>query len=67
LELIGGVRREFGLAARVTSVLEPNDYAILDVYGHPRSAYYVAMADDDVLGGAGISPLANVMLGLGPA
>ena len=59
LELIGGVRREFGLAARVTSLLEPNDYAILDVYGHPRSAYYVAMADDDVLGGAGISPLAK--------
>jgi len=59
LELIGGVRREFGLATRVTSVLEPNDYAILDVYRHRRSAYFVAMADNDVLGGGGIFPLAN--------
>jgi putative acetyltransferase len=59
LELIGGVRQEFGLAARVTSVLEPNDYAILDIYRHLRSAYFVAMADNDVLGGAGIFPLAS--------
>jgi glycerol kinase len=59
LELISGVRREFGLATRVASLLEPNDYAILDVYRHRRSAYFVATKDNHVLGGAGISPLAN--------
>jgi putative acetyltransferase len=59
LDLISGVRREFGLATRVASLLEPNDYAILDVYRHRRSAYFVATKDNHVLGGAGISPLAN--------
>jgi hypothetical protein len=48
LDLIGGVRREFGLAARVTSVLEPNDYAIFDVYRHRRSAYFVARCRDRI-------------------
>ena len=59
LDLISGVRREFALATRVTSLLEPNDYAILDVYRHRRSAYFVAVMDGQVLGGAGILPLAN--------
>jgi putative acetyltransferase len=59
LELISGVRREFGLATRVASLLEPNDYAILDLYRHRRSAYFVAIMDKHVLGGAGIFPLAN--------
>jgi putative acetyltransferase len=57
LEVIGGARREFGLATRVASLLEPNDYALLDVYRHRRSAYFVAVAERKVLGGAGIFPL----------
>ena len=52
LELISEVRREYGLATRVRSLLEPNDYAVLDVYRHRRSAYFVAVMDNDVLGGA---------------
>ena len=59
LELISEVRREYGLATRVRSLLEPNDYAVLDVYRHRRSAYFVAVMDNDVLGGAGIFPLAG--------
>ena len=59
LELISEVRREYGLATRVSSLLEPNDYAVLDVYRHRRSAYFVAVMDNDVLGGAGIFPLAD--------
>jgi putative acetyltransferase len=59
LGLISSVRREYGLAARVASLLESNDYAILDVYRHRRSAYFVAVKESQVLGGAGISPLAN--------
>ena len=59
LDLISGVRREYGLATRVASLLESNDYAILDVYRHRRSAYFVAVKENQVLGGAGIFPLAN--------
>jgi putative acetyltransferase len=59
LDIISGVRREFGLATRVAALLEPNDYALLDVYRHRRSAYFVAVMDNHVLGGAGIFPLAN--------
>lgn len=59
LAIISSVRRDFGLATRVDSLLEPNDYAILDVYRHRRSAYFVAVTESTVLGGAGIFPLAN--------
>lgn len=59
LELIRSVRQEFGLAKRVTALLEPSDYALFDVYRHRRSAYFVAVMDSHVLGGAGIFPLAN--------
>lgn len=59
LNIIGGVRREFGLATRVASLLEPNDYAIFDLYRHRRSAYYVAVMDNRILGGAGLFPLAS--------
>src|SRR5580658_678263 len=34
LDLISSVRQEFGLADRVAALLEPSDYAILDVYRH---------------------------------
>lgn len=57
LETIRSVRKEFGLANRVTALLEPSDYAILDVYRHRRSVYFVAVAEGRVLGGAGIFPL----------
>jgi len=59
LNVISGVRREFGLQARVATLLEPSDYALLDVYRHRRSAYFVAVMDGQVLGGAGIFPLTD--------
>jgi putative acetyltransferase len=59
LDIISKVRREFGLASRVAALLEPSDYALLDVYRHRRSAYFVAVMDNHVLGGAGIFPLAD--------
>jgi len=59
LEVISGVRRELGIATHVASLLEPNDYAMLDVYRHRRSAYFVAVTNIHVWGGAGIFPLAN--------
>ena len=57
LDIIGAARDEFGLAARVTALLEPSDYTLFDVYRKPRSAYFVAEAGNQVVGGAGISPL----------
>jgi putative acetyltransferase len=59
LGIIRGVRQEFGLARRVAALLEPNDYALIDVYRHRRSAYFVAVMDNCVAGGAGIFPLAT--------
>jgi putative acetyltransferase len=59
LELIKSVRQEFGLSSRVSELLEPSDYAVLDVYRNRRSAYFVASMGTKVLGGAGIFPLAN--------
>jgi putative acetyltransferase len=59
LDIISSARREFGLASRVSALLEPNDYALCDVYRHRRSAYFVAVMGNHVLGGAGIFPLAN--------
>jgi putative acetyltransferase len=59
LELIKSVRREFGLSSRVTELLEPRDYAVLDVYRNRRSAYFVAVVGKQVLGGAGIFPLVD--------
>jgi putative acetyltransferase len=59
LELIKSVRREFGLSRRVSELLEPSDYAVLDVYRNRRSAYFVAVVGKQVLGGAGIFPLVD--------
>jgi putative acetyltransferase len=59
LDIISGVRREFGLASRVAALLEADDYALIEVYRNRRSAYFVAAIDNLVLGGAGIFPLAN--------
>jgi putative acetyltransferase len=59
LEIIENVRREFGLAERVTALLEAADYSLLEVYRHRRSAYFVALGDGDVVGGAGIYPLVD--------
>src|SRR5262249_40721427 len=59
LELIKAVRREFGLTNRAVELLEPSDYAVLDVYRNRRSAYFVAVEGRQVLGGSGIFPLAE--------
>jgi putative acetyltransferase len=59
LNLIRSVRQEFGLSDRLTALLEPSEYALLDVYRHRRSVYFVALTDNHVVGGAGIFPLAD--------
>jgi putative acetyltransferase len=59
LEIIRACRREYGLEGRVRSILETSDYAIFDLYRQHRSNYFVAIAGGDVVGGAGIAPLAD--------
>lgn len=59
LGIISNVRREYGLANQVTDLLEPRDYALIEVYRHRRSAYFVAHMEHQVVGGAGIFPLAE--------
>jgi putative acetyltransferase len=57
LEIISACRREYGLESRVDSILEPTDYAILEVYRRERSSYFVAVIDGHIAGGGGIAPL----------
>jgi putative acetyltransferase len=59
LGVIHSVRHEHGLGNRVADLLEPRDHALLDVYRHRRSAYFVARMQHRVVGGAGIFPLAE--------
>ena len=61
LGIMDACRREYGLADRVQAVLEPSDHRLYDTYGARRSAYFVAMVDDEIVGGAGISRLAGAV------
>jgi putative acetyltransferase len=57
LDIIRDARAQFGLQGRVESLLEAADYALFDSYQKRRTIYYVALIDDEVVGGAGIAPL----------
>ena len=57
LGIVDACRREYGLADRVQAILEPSDQHLYETYGARRSAYFVAIVDDEIVGGAGISRL----------
>lgn len=57
LGVIGDCRREYGLENRVQAILEPSDHRLFDIYRRRRSAYFVALVKDDIVGGAGIARL----------
>lgn len=59
LDIIRDARAQYGLAARVESLLEPADLALFDHYQKRRTLYFVALTDGEVVGGAGIAPLAG--------
>lgn len=59
LGIIRDARAQYGLGARVDSLLEPADLALFDTYGRRRAIYFVAVIDDEVVGGGGIAPLAG--------
>ena len=59
LDIIAGSRAEYGIAEHGVQLLEPADRALYSNYQKQRSLYFVAMLDGEVVGGAGIAPLAG--------
>ena len=58
LEIIANSRAEYGIAERGVELLEPADRALYATYQRQRSLYFVALLGGEVVGGAGIAPLA---------
>src|SRR5262245_42544418 len=59
LDIIAESRREYGLADRGVELLEPADHALYATYQRQRSLYFVATWDGEIVGGAGVAPLAG--------
>jgi putative acetyltransferase len=59
LKIIADSRREYGIADKGVELLEPADHAIYATYQRQRSLYFVALLAGEVVGGAGIAPLAG--------
>ena len=58
LSIISDSRAEYGIGARAP-LLEPADHALYANYQRKRSLYFVAVLDGEVVGGAGVAPLAG--------
>ncbi|HLA70482.1 MAG TPA: GNAT family N-acetyltransferase [Steroidobacteraceae bacterium] len=59
LTIIAASRGEYGIAERGVELLEPQDLALYANYQRQRSLYFVALLDGEVIGGAGVAPLAG--------
>jgi putative acetyltransferase len=59
LAIIASSRGEYGIAERGVELLEPADHALYANYHRQRSLYFVALVDGEVVGGAGVAPLAG--------
>ena len=58
LDIFAKSRDEYGIAERGVELLEPADRALYANYQRHRSLYFVALLDGEVVGGAGVAPLA---------
>ncbi len=58
-QVIADCRREYGLDGRAAAILEPGDIGLFETYRCRRSAYFVAVVNQEVVGGAGIGRLAD--------
>jgi putative acetyltransferase len=58
LSVIREARIEYGLERRVETLIEPLDRDLFVTYQQERSDYFVALDGAEVVGGAGIGPLA---------
>ena len=59
LKIIETCRAEYGIAERGVDLLEPADHALYANYQRQRSLYFVALSGGEVVGGAGVAPLAG--------
>ncbi len=59
LEIIADSRREYGIGDQGVPLLEPADHALYDNYQRQRALYFVAVLGGEVVGGAGVAPLAG--------
>ena len=59
LEIIANTRREYGIADRGVELLEPADHALYATYNRQRTLYFVALLGGEIVGGAGVAPLAG--------
>lgn len=59
LTIIADTRREYGIAERGVNLLEPADHALFETYHRQRTLYFVALSEGEVVGGAGVAPLAG--------
>jgi putative acetyltransferase len=59
LSIIAESRAEYGIGTRDADLLEPADRALYATYQRQRSLYFVALQDAQIVGGAGLAPLAG--------
>ena len=59
-KIIRGSLEEFGAARPGTVYFDPTTDHLFDVFKASRSAYFVATKNNEVMGGAGIYPTANL-------
>jgi len=59
LTIIAASRAEYGIGERGVELLEAADHALYANYQRQRSLYFVALSGGEVVGGAGVAPLAG--------
>ena len=59
LTIIADSRGEYGIAERGVELLEPADHALYATYQRQRTLYFVALPGGEIVGGAGVAPLAG--------
>jgi putative acetyltransferase len=59
LKIIADSRREYGIAEKGADLLEPADRELYSNYQRQRTLYFVALLGGDIVGGAGVAPLAG--------
>jgi len=59
LQIIADSRGEYGIADKGVPLLEPADHALYATYQRQRTLYFVALLGGEVVGGAGVAPLAG--------
>jgi putative acetyltransferase len=59
LKIIADSRAEYGMAEHGVELLEAADHALYATYQRQRTLYFVALSGGEIVGGAGVAPLAG--------